>query len=86
MHRTDVLVYISMYFAQKYPQNAGNAVPETQILIHFRGECPRTPLQLYRHYGLPSLNPGYATGPDTAAPWLIRHCLSPGLSLITLAY
>ena len=66
-----------IYFAQKYPQNAGNAVSETQISKwdfkpiyfaqnagnavsetqiskHFRGgACPRTPLQLRHHYGLP---------------------------------
>ena len=41
-----------IYFAQKCPQNAGNAVSETQI-SNFRGACPRTPLQLCRHYGLP---------------------------------
>ena len=42
-----------IYFAQKCPQNAGNAVSETQISKNFRGACPRTPLQLCRHYGLP---------------------------------
>ena len=42
-----------IYFVQKCPQNAGNAVSETQISKHFRGACSRTPLQLCRHYGLP---------------------------------
>ena len=35
------------------PQNAGNAISETQSPKNFRGACPRTPLQLSRHYGLP---------------------------------
>ena len=39
-----------IYFAQKCPQNAGNAVSET----HFRGGgLAPAPLQLCRHYGLP---------------------------------
>ena len=42
-----------IYFAQKCPQNAGNAVSETQISKHFRGACSRTPLQLCRHCGFP---------------------------------
>ena len=36
-----------------YPQNAGNAVSETQISRNFRGACTRTPLELCRHYGPP---------------------------------
>ena len=42
-----------IYFAQKYTQNAGNAVSETQISKHFRGGMPPDPLKLCRHYGLP---------------------------------
>ena len=45
-----------IYFVQKCSQNAGNAVSETQISKHLGGgggACPRTPLQLCRHYGLP---------------------------------
>ena len=34
-----------MYFAQKCPQNAGNAVSETHV--------PPDPLEWCRHYGLP---------------------------------
>ena len=47
-----------IYFAQKCPQNAGNAVSETQISKHFRRAYPRTPIQLCRHYGLPLTTPG----------------------------
>ena len=35
------------------PQNAGNAVSETQNSKYFRGSMPPDPLQLCRHYGLP---------------------------------
>ena len=35
------------------PQNAGNAVSETQISKYFWGAMPPDPLQLCRHYGLP---------------------------------
>ena len=49
-------VFKPIYFVQKCPQNAGNAVSETQISKHFRGACPRTPLKLCRHYGLPLTN------------------------------
>ena len=37
----------------KCPQNAGNAVSETQISKTFRGGMPPDPLQSCRHYGLP---------------------------------
>ena len=42
-----------IYFAQKCPQNAGNAVSETQISKNFLGGMPPDPLQFCRHYGLP---------------------------------
>ena len=42
-----------IYFAQKCPQNAGNAVSETQISNNFRGGMPLDPLKLCRYYGLP---------------------------------
>ena len=45
--------FVTNYFAQKCPQNAGNAVSETQMSNNFRGACPRTRLQLCRHYSLP---------------------------------
>ena len=32
-----------IYFAQKYPQNAGNAVSEIQISKNFRGGMPLDP-------------------------------------------
>ena len=35
------------------PQNAGNAISETQNSNISGGACPRSPLQLCRHYGLP---------------------------------
>ena len=38
--------YLSpLYFAQKCPQNVGNAVSETQNSKISRGSCLRTPLQ-----------------------------------------
>ena len=42
-----------MYFAQMCPQNAGNAVSETQNSKYFRRSMPPDTLQLCRHYGLP---------------------------------
>ena len=41
-------------FAQKSPQNAGNAISENQISKTFLGRrvWPRTPLDIYRHFGL----------------------------------
>ena len=39
-----------IYFAQKCPQNAGNAV---SVSKNFRGKLPWTPQKLCRHYGLP---------------------------------
>ena len=39
-----------LYFAQKCPQNAGNAVSETQNSKEFRGEHPpRTPRNVSSH-------------------------------------
>ena len=35
------------------PQNAGNAVSESQNSKNFWGTMPSDPLQLCRHYGLP---------------------------------
>ena len=53
---TDTLLRMvfQTYNAQKYSQNAGNAVSETQIPKHFPGggHFPHS-LQLCRHYGLP---------------------------------
>ena len=44
-----------MYFAQKCPQNAGNAVSDSQISKYFRGTCPRTPYNCVVTMASPSL-------------------------------
>ena len=38
-----ILEFRPLYFAQKYPQNAGNGVSETQNSNVFRGVYPMTP-------------------------------------------
>ena len=35
-----------MYFSQKYHQNAGNTILETQISKELGGACPRNPLEM----------------------------------------
>ena len=37
------------YFPPKCPQNAGNAISETQVKKFSGGECPRTPLKMCHH-------------------------------------
>ena len=41
-----------IYFAQKCPQNVGNAVSETPNSKHFQGTCPRTTLEMCRHFSV----------------------------------
>ena len=52
----------SIHFVQKCPQNAGNAVSETQISKHFRGSMPPDPPTIVSSlWSPPHSNPGYAT-------------------------
>ena len=53
-----------IYFAQKCPQNVGNAVSETPNSKHFQGTCPRTTLEMCRHFSVIDAPPPFSSKLD----------------------